>query len=243
MEEKELNITPTETVDSGAEVQEVAEPAVSEQVEQAMETQPAAVKTERDAYYAERRRRQEQELEQARAENTRLMQQMDSIQKTLGNFFEGATLEEQLDYAQAQSMGIDVSTYRQQKQEQQQAQAVQNELQMYRQREIDRMMDDDLKAVQAIDPTITSLKDLPQTFLALRFNQAAPMSARDAFVATRAIEAQTKTPKPASVGSISGSGTAESEFFTSEELDKLTPKMLDDPKVMEKAMRSMARLK
>ena len=54
---------------------------------------------------------------------------------------------------------------------------------------------------------------------------------------------QTKTPKPASVGSISGSGTAESEFFTSEELDKLTPRQLDDPKIMEKAMRSMARLK
>lgn len=241
MEEKELNITPTETVDSGAEVQEVAAPESEEQVEQAAETQPAAEKTDRDAYYRDLRRKQE--LEQARAENTRLMQQMDSIQKTLGNFFEGATLEEQLDYAQAQSMGIDVSTYRQQKQEQQQAQAVQNELQMYRQREIDRMMEDDLKAVQAIDPTITSLKDLPQTFLALRFNQAAPMSARDAFVATRAIEAQTKTPKPASVGSISGSGTVESEFFTSEELDALTPKMLDDPKIMEKAMRSMARLK
>lgn len=236
MEEKDIVTTET-----GVEGQEVAAPESEEQVEQAMETQPAAEKTDRDAYYRDLRRKQE--LEQARAENTRLMQQMDSIQKTLSNFFEGATLEEQLDYAQAQSMGIDVSTYRQQKQEQQQAQAVQNVLQMYRQREIDRMMDDDLKAVQAIDPTITSLKDLPQTFLALRFNQAAPMSARDAFVATRAIEAQTKTPKPASVGSISGSGTAESEFFTSEELDALTPKMLDDPKVMEKAMRSMARLK
>ena len=236
MEEKDIVTTET-----GVEVQEVAAPEGEGQVEQAMETQPAAEKTERDAYYADQRRKQE--LEQARAENTRLMQQMDSIQKTLGNFFEGATLEEQLDYAQAQSLGIDVSTYRQQKQEQQQALAVQNELQMYRRREIDRMMEDDLKAVQAIDPTITSLKDLPGTFLALRFNQAAPMSARDAFVATRAIEAQTKTPKPASVGSISSSGTAESEFFTSEELDALTPKMLDDPKIMEKALRSMARLK
>lgn len=236
MEEKDIVTTET-----GVEGQEVAAPESEEQVEQAIETQPAAEKTDRDAYYADLRRKQE--LEQARAENTRLMQQMDSIQKTLGNFFEGATLEEQLDYAQAQSMGIDVSEYRAQKQQQQQAQAVQNELQMYRRREIDRMMDDDLKAVQAIDPTITSLKDLPQTFLALRFNQAAPMSARDAFVATRAIEAQTKTPKPASVGSISGAGTVESEFFTSEELDALTPKMLDDPKIMEKAMRSMARLK
>ena len=236
MEEKDIV-----TTDTGVEVQEVAAPESEGQVEQAMETQPAAEKTDRDAYYADLRRKQE--LDQARAENTRLQQQMEMVQKTLGNFFEGATLEEQLDYASAQAQGIDVSTYRAQRQEQEQAQAVQQELQMYRQREIDRMMDDDLKAVQAIDPTVTSLKDLPETFLALRFNQAAPMSARDAFIATKAISQQTKTPKPASVGSISGSGTAESEFFTSEELDKLTPKMLDDPKIMEKAMRSMARLK
>ena len=235
MEEKDIV-----TTDTGVEVQEVAAPESEGQVEQAME-QPAAEKTDRDAYYADLRRKQE--LDQARAENTRLQQQMEMVQKTLGNFFEGATLEEQLDYASAQAQGIDVSTYRAQKQEQQQAQAVQQELQMYRQREIDRMMEDDLKAVQAIDPTVTSLKDLPETFLALRFNQAAPMSARDAFIATKAISQQTKTPKPASVGSISGSGTAESEFFTSEELDKLTPRQLDDPKVMEKAMRSMARLK
>lgn len=236
MEEKDIVTTET-----GVEVQEVAAPESEGQVEQAMETQPAAEKTDRDAYYADLRRKQE--LDQARADNARLQQQMEMVQKTLGNFFEGATLEEQLDYASAQAQGIDVSVYRAQKQEQQQAQAVAQELQMYRQREIDRMMEDDLKAVQAIDPTVTSLKDLPETFLALRFNQAAPMSARDAFIATKAISQQTKTPKPASVGSISGSGTAESEFFTSEELDKLTPRQLDDPKIMEKAMRSMARLK
>ena len=236
MEEKDIVTTET-----GVEGQEVAAPESEGQVEQATETQPAVEKTDRDAYYADLRRKQE--LDQARADNARLQQQMEMVQKTLGNFFEGATLEEQLDYASAQAQGIDVSTYRAQRQEQEQAQAVQQELQMYRQREIDRMMEDDLKAVQAIDPTVTSLKDLPETFLALRFNQAAPMSARDAFIATKAITQQTKTPKPASVGSISGSGTAESEFFTNEELNNLTPKMLDDPKVMEKAMRSMARLK
>ena len=236
MEEKDIVTTET-----GVEGQEVAAPESEGQVEQAMETQPAAEKTGRDSYYRDMRRKQE--LDQARADNARLQQQMEMVQKTLGNFFEGATLEEQLDYASAQAQGIDVSTYRAQRQEQEQAQAVQQELQMYRQREIDRMMEDDLKAVQAIDPTVTSLKDLPETFLALRFNQAAPMSARDAFIATKAITQQTKTPKPASVGSISGSGTAESEFFTNEELNNLTPKMLDDPKVMEKAMRSMARLK
>ena len=236
MEEKDIVMT-----DTGVEGREFAATESTEDVAQAMETQPAAEKTERDAYYADLRRKQE--LDQSRQDNDRLRQQLEAVQKTLGNFFEGSTLDEQLEYAQAQSLGIDVSTYRQQKEEENKAQAVQNELQMYRQREIDRMMADDLRAVQAIDPTVTSLNDLSPTFLALRFNQTAPMGAKEAFLATRAIETQTKTPKPASVGSISSAGTVESEFYTSAELDALTPKMLDDPKVMEKAMRSMARLK
>lgn len=236
MEEKDIVMTET-----GVEGREFAVTESTEDVAQAMETQPAAEKTERDAYYADLRRKQE--LDQSRQDNDRLRQQLEAVQKTLGNYFEGSTLDEQLEYAQAQSLGIDVSTYRQQKEEENKAQAVQNELQMYRQREIDRMMADDLRAVQAIDPTVTSLNDLSPTFLALRFNQTAPMGAKEAFLATKAIETQTKTPKPASVGSISSAGTVESEFYTSAELDALTPKMLDDPKVMEKAMRSMARLK
>ena len=238
MEEKDIVTTET-----GVEVQDLANPESTEGVEQAQETQSAAEteKTSRDAYYADLRRKQE--LDQARADNAKLQQQIEAAHKALGSFFEGNSLEEQLEYAQAQSMGIDVSTYRQQREEEKAAKAVQEELQMYRNREIDRMMEEDLKAVQAIDPTVTSLNDLPKTFLALRFNQNAPMGAKEAFLATRAIETQTKQPKPASVGSITSTGNVESEFYTSEELDSLTSKMLDDPKVMEKAMRSMARLK
>ena len=238
MEEKDIVMT-----EAGVEGQEVAAPESTESVEQAMETQPAAEnqRNDRDAYYADLRRKQE--LDEARANNVRLQQQIDAAHKALGSFFEGNSLEEQLDYARAQTLGVDVSEVRRQRENEAQAQAVQNELQMYRQREIDRMMADDLKAVQTIDPTITSLNDLSPTFIALRFNKNAPMSAEQAFLATRAIETQTKQPKPASVGSISSAGNVESEFFTSEELDALTPQMLDNPKIMEKAMRSMARLK
>lgn len=232
---------------TGVEGQESAAPENNEVVAQATETQSAAektekpVRTEKDAYFADMRRKQE--LEEARANNAKLQQQIDAANKALGSFFEGESLEEKLDYAQAQAMGVDVSKIREQKQAQERAQAVRNELERYRKREVERMMEDDLKTIQAIDPTITSLRDLPETFMALRFNSAAPMSAEKAYIATKAIENQTKLPKPASAGSISGGGKAESEFFTSEELDSLTGKMLDDPKIMEKAMRSMARLK
>ena len=71
MEGNELNITSVETTaESGVEVQEVTDPAVSEQVEQAV-TQPEG-KTDRDAYYADLRRKQE--LDEARQANARLQQ-------------------------------------------------------------------------------------------------------------------------------------------------------------------------
>ena len=105
------------------------------------------------------------------------------------------------------------------------------------------MMDSDLAEIQAIDPAITSIADLPDIFLAMRFNPVAPMGASQAYMAAQAIIKQSRQPKPASAGSIASTGGAESEFFTSEQMDRLTPKMLDDKKTMEKALRSMARLK
>ncbi len=236
MEEKDIVMT-----DTGVEGQELAAPESTQNVTQAMETQPAAEnqRTDRDSFFANQRRKQQ--LDEARATNARLQQQIDTAHRTLGTFFEGDSLEEQLDYARAKALGTEVSTIRRQKETE--TQAVYSELQMYRNREIHRMMAEDLQAVQSIDPTVTSLNDLPPTFLALRFNHNAPMSAQQAFIAMKAIETQTKQPKPDSVGSILGAGNAESEFFTSEELDALTPHSLDNPKIMEKALRSMARLK
>ncbi len=117
------------------------------------------------------------------------------------------------------------------------------DLQFYKDKEIHNLMDSDLKEIQSIEPKITNIEDLPALFLALRFNENAPMCAKEAFVTMKTIEQQTKQPKPYSTGSVVGSGTVESEFFTSEELDKLDSNQLSDPKIFEKAMKSVARLK
>jgi len=59
----------------------------------------------------------------------------------------------------------------------------------------------------------------------------------------KAIEKANTENGQASPGGVSGKAeTPEREFFTSEELDKLTPKQLDDPNIFEKAMRSLSRL-
>jgi hypothetical protein len=59
----------------------------------------------------------------------------------------------------------------------------------------------------------------------------------------QAIEKANAENGQASPGGVSGKAEApEKEFFTGEELDKLTPKQFDDPNIFEKAMRSLSRL-
>lgn len=166
---------------------------------QPAETQGENPKTEKDAFYADKRRKQE--LEDSRA--------------TI------AQLEEKLG---AQSNGTDAMDF------------------------LNRIttkgvMENDLKEIQSIDPKITSLEDLPEMFLALRFNTAHPMGAKQAFLAMRAVESRLSAEKPTSTGSMNSTGTAHSDYYTSAELDSLSAKDLDNPKVFEKRMKSMARLR
>ena len=191
----------------GVEGQAVAEPENNT----VPSSETRGIKTEKNAYFAHQRRKQQ--IEQMRADNAKLKQQLEEAGKA-------SPAESEADSRISQ---------------------LESQLQIYRDRENQRMLEDDLRAVQSVDPTVTSLDDLPDVYTALRFNKAMPLGAREAFVAARAILQQTKQPKPASAGSISGSG-GEREFYTSEELDSLTSKMLDDSKIMEKALRSMARL-
>lgn len=240
--EKDMNMTVETTVETGGEVQELAAPEVNEQVAQAQETQPTAgVKTEKDSFYADMRRKQE--LETTREKYAQLEKQLEAANNALGAFFEGNTLQERMDNANAQALGVDVSKIVADREAREKISSLEQQLEQYRAKDITKQMSDDLAEIKAIDPSITSLEDLPQSFIALRFNSVAPMSAKEAFIAVREIEKQTKQPKPPSMGSMTGTGSHEAEFFTNEELNKLTKAQLSDPKIMEKAKKSMARLK
>lgn len=62
-------------------------------------------------------------------------------------------------------------------------------------------------------------------------------------LAEKAIEKQNAENSSASVGSVTGHGaTIEKEFFSSEELDKLSAKDLDDPSILKKALKSISKL-
>lgn len=116
-------------------------------------------------------------------------------------------------------------------------------IEYYQQREIERQMSDDLREIQEIDSNVTDLDSLSPIFFALRFNDVAPMTAKEAFIAYKTIEENTQQPKPISTGSLLNQISTQSEYFTNSQLDKLTKKQLENPKILEKAMKSMARLK
>ena len=177
------------------ENQEVAEP----------ETPIEDETHDKDAYFADMRRKQQ--LDRMREENEKIRRQLENRD------FEGeiSKLNEDLNF--------------------------------YKNKEIQRIMDSDLRDIQSIEPEIDNLDELPPQFFALRFNEFSPMSAKEALIALRNIERRSRQPKPISTGSVGTVGTVENEFYTSSELDKLTSKQLNDPRTYEKAMKSMARLK
>ncbi len=107
--------------------------------------------------------------------------------------------------------------------------------------EENRILQRELARVQAIDPTITSFDDLPPEYVAIRFNGIVPMDAKATFAAVQAIKAHNK--KPPSTGVLAGGSAPEKEYYTGEELNRLTKAQLSDPAVMEKAMKSLAMLK
>ena len=221
MEEKDI-------VTTGVEGQELAEPENS-----ATLTAPAdSVKTEKNAYFANQRRKQQ--LEQMRADNQRLKRQIEAAGLSADNLAE--TVPETANSGQPAPQAEYTP------QADSQFSAMENSIARYHHRQVEFTMADDLRQIQAIDPSVACIQDLPPAFLALRFNSVAPLTASQAFLAVKAMEQQSRQPKPASAGSINGSGSGESEFYTSAQLDALTPKMLDDSKIMEKALRSMARL-
>lgn len=120
---------------------------------------------------------------------------------------------------------------------------LERQLNFYLQREIENTMDNDLRQIQEIDPSVTSLDDLSPIFFSLRFNDSSHINAHQAFLAAREVEKFQNQKRPASMGSLTTIGDVQDEYFSGRQLDKLTSKQLDNPEILKKAMKSLSRLK
>ena len=172
------------------------------------------------------------EKESSDAAMTKLMNGLSDIG------YKGATPEDVLDMIRAEKEGTTVEKLRQARNDKLAAVKNHPEYRAMEQRMIEYGMAEDLREVQTIDPNVQSIDELGDEYLKLR---ASGISPRVAFAAVKAGESPA-TGKPKSIGAVSDPGNVEGEYFTEAQLDKLTAKDLENPKIYKKAMKSLVKL-
>ena len=105
------------------------------------------------------------------------------------------------------------------------------------QREIERRMQEDLAAIRELDPTVGSLEELGE-----QFGKMISLGV-DAPVAFAAIRQSHRAKMPPSLGALESQSGREKQFYSPEEVDRLSPAELGDPDVWERVRASMTRWK
>ena len=233
-----------ENYNESAEIQEVAEPETdaleSEETQEVAETapdteisesteQPTHQKNDTDAAFAEMRR-QNQALENEKR------QMMEALQR----YFDGESVEDLVINANAYAEQRDPEDYRQDYERDREYEdlkaryaSLEDEL---LNAQVDRLMQEGLREVQAIDPNVKSLDALGESFVRLIANG---VPTKEAYYASKAMELKEKILAPDAIGRVSDTKT-ERDYYTSEELDNLTDEEMDAN--WDKVMRSMGRL-
>lgn len=245
-EEETLNQPMAEAEAEGAEEQEVAEPAA--EAEREREDKLTA-----DQSFAQMRRNEAEARRQAQEAAVR-MQKMEESQRrllgVLGNLgFHGTDVDEVTDRAVAHYTGKSVDEVRNARlQQEQEQQRVQQQMELTQRLQaqnremamqlVKTRMAEDLAKIQKINPKVKDLNELGPGFGQL-IRQGIPAERAYRVLAEEKKEAEL-TP-PAKIGKVNAKTKAEKDFYTSEEVDKLTAAELDDPKVRAKVMRSMTK--
>ena len=209
----------TEQVDMETDEQEATDPADSadaqDEEEQDEEDIPQG-KRSRDRAFAEMRRAREE----ADRKNDELQQRLDALER--------AEKEREL-RSYAESLGLSDEEVEQvvadaKAEEEREAEKANLEAEIERlsqenlDYQVERMMEQDLHDIQAIDPTIKSLDDLGEDFGNF---VAAGLSGVDAYYAVMSKRERTQI-KPAKPMGKANQASVPRDFYTSEELDNLT---------------------
>jgi hypothetical protein len=212
----------TEALEESAETQDVAEPATETDNSEESYEQPTHQRTEQDAAFAEMRR-----------QNQQMMQ-------ALSRYFDGDSVEDLVINANAYAEQRDPEDYRQDYERDREFEDLKLRNQELEEQlmdaEVNRLMREGLREVQAIDPNVKSLDDLGDTFTNLIANG---IPTKQAYYAAKAMELNEKVLAPTAIGRVSDT-KAERDYYTSEELDNLTDEEMDAN--WDKVMRSMGRL-
>ena len=221
--EEEPTAEPTEPVEEVQEV-EVTEPQSAED----------------NSKFAEIRRKYE-------AETNAIKRERDLLLGTLNEYGYQGSAQEVSDALYAQIVGVSEDEARAIREQEERAalekQTLLEEVETYKKIAIEKLMSDDLMAIQKVYPEVKSLEELGDDF----FNAMSALGSRDPLLAYEVVKAKksaTEKPKPQEIGGVNSSSSKEKDFYTPSEVDKLTDKDYDNnPKLMDIVRQSMTKWK
>lgn len=220
-----------------AEPEEPIEESTEEPIEEVAKPQQSA---EENSKFAEIRRKYESENRKMKAEFDRLL---DSLK---GYGYEGSP-QEIADALYAQNNGVSQEEAKAIREKEESAlrekEEMQSEIEMYKSLAIQKLMADDLTAIQKVYPEVKDLNELGDEFFS---TLKALGEGRDAVLAYEIVKAKkdaTTKKAPPEIGGVNQSSQKEKDFYTPAEVDKLTDKDYDNPKIMEAVRRSMSKWK
>lgn len=252
VETQEVAEPVADVVETSEQTQEVAEPVTQAEVEQ---TKVEERDYEKDAAFANMRRSMEQaqkEREETQKQLEALIAEKERLTNSFGLFGFKGNVDEIEDQAKAHYTGKTVEEVRnerlqaqkvieEQQRREQETLAKDNQIKDLQRQLYARILDDDLKRVQSIDPSIKSLDDLGADFAKMRMSGVSTDVAYHAVKST--LEANKKTPPP-EMGKVNATQKADKTYYTSAEVDAMiasNDKALDDPSVLEKIRKSMTK--
>ena len=230
-----------EVATSESEAPEEAEEVIVEEPEEPIEEVAKPQQSaEENSKFAEIRRKYESENKKIKAEFDRLL---DSLK---GYGYEGSP-QEIADALYAQNNGVSQEEAKAIREKEESAlrekEELQSEIEMYKSLAIQKLMADDLAAIQKVYPTVKDLNDIGNEFFA---TLKALGDERDPVLAYEIVKAKkdaTTKKAPPEIGGVNQSSQKEKDFYTPAEVDKLTDKDYDNPKIMEAVRRSMSKWK
>jgi len=210
----------TEPEDTGVEEPEVTDPESEEPENTGKSAQDAAfAKMRRRAEEAERKWAENEaelaELKAKQAARTAALANMDIDEIDAIAEHAGISRDEVLANLEREEMAAEAEI--ESKEKDQKIAALQAKIDEV---EAEKMMAQDLAALQKIDPKIKSLDDLGDDFIAYI---GAGLTAEQAYYAIRGRELSTKSTPAKAPGKVTEKTPPENKFYTEEEVDNMTP--------------------
>ena len=120
-------------------------------------------------------------------------------------------------------------------------QRLEKENRMMREREYERIYSRDLSRIKEAYPSLAAkdVSDLGSEFFKLRAVGVDPVVAYDALKAKEAREQKPTPEQPSTTGSAKSGGAAQKDYYSPEDVDRLTAKDLSNEKLLETVIKSM----